>query len=72
MLLDDPSSAEFRPEEARTESSAASSIRCRMEFTDLNTPGSIGGGIAFPGLRVRNERDDDREENAPLGQSGGE
>jgi hypothetical protein len=43
------SSAADRPEDARTLSSAASSMRRRMEVTFRKTPGSIGGGVAFPG-----------------------
>lgn len=46
----DPSAAADRPEVARTESSDASSMSRRICVTDLNTPGSIGGGVALPGL----------------------
>ena len=44
-----PSAAAERPEDARTESSAASSMSFRMEVTFRKTPGSMGGGTAFPG-----------------------
>ena len=48
----DPSAAADNPEDARTESSEASSMSRRICVTDLNTPGSIGGGVAFPGFGV--------------------
>jgi hypothetical protein len=37
------------PDDARTESSDASSINLRIDATDRKTPGSTGGGLAFPG-----------------------
>ena len=43
------------PDEARTESSDASSINLRMDATERNTPGSTGGGLAFPGAGEGNE-----------------
>ena len=49
----DPKAAEDRPEDARTESSAASSIRRRIVVTLRNTPGSIGGGVGLPGIGKR-------------------
>lgn len=56
-MPDDPprmelSAAADNPEEARTDSSAASSISFRIEVTERKTPGSIGGGIALPGFGV--------------------
>lgn len=44
------SSAALRPDVARTESSAASSINFRILVTLRNTPGSMGGGVALPGF----------------------
>jgi hypothetical protein len=38
------------PERARTDSSEASSTRRLIVVTERKTPGSIGGGIAWPGL----------------------
>jgi hypothetical protein len=43
----EPSSADERPDVALTESSEASSISRRMLRTDLNTPGSICGGVGL-------------------------
>jgi hypothetical protein len=37
------------PDDVRMESSDASPINLRIEATDRNTPGSTGGGLAFPG-----------------------
>lgn len=71
-LLMDPSSAADNPEAARTESSAASSISRRIEVTERNTPGSIGGGVALPGRGVGNGEGSGRDENVPPGESGGE
>lgn len=65
-LLMDPSSAADKPDAARTDNSAASSMRRRIEVTDRNTPGSMGGGAAFPGLGRG------KEENGLPGDSGGE
>jgi hypothetical protein len=48
------SSAADSPEEARTLSSAASSMSRLMEVTLRNTPGSIGGGVGFPGSGTGN------------------
>lgn len=69
--LIDPSSAADRPEDARTESSAASSIRRRIDVTERNTPGSIGGGVAFPGLGLGNGGGGGNEEKELCGESGG-
>lgn len=44
-----PRAADVKPDEARTESSAASSISFLIDATERNTPGSIGGGAALPG-----------------------
>jgi hypothetical protein len=43
--------AEERPFAARTARSEASSINRRMEATERNTPGSIGGGTGAEGSR---------------------
>lgn len=68
----DPSSMADRPDEARTDSSAASSIRRRMDVTQRKTPGSIGGGVALPGLGVGKGGAGGKAENGVLGESGGE
>ena len=44
-----PKAAEVKPEDARTDNSAASSISRRIDVTERKTPGSMGGGVAFPG-----------------------
>jgi hypothetical protein len=48
------SSAADSPEDARTLSSAASSMRRRIEVTFRNTPGSMGGGVGLPGSGIGN------------------
>lgn len=50
-----PNSAVDNPEEARTHSSAASSIRRRIDVTDRNTPGSMGGGVGLSSAETGNE-----------------
>lgn len=49
----DPRAAEDSPDDARTDSSAASSIRRRIIATLRNTPGSMGGGVGLPGIGKR-------------------
>ena len=49
----EPRAAEERPDDARTESSAASSIRRRIDATFRNTPGSMGGGVGLPDMGQR-------------------
>ena len=49
----DPRAAEESPDDARTDSSAASSIRRRIVATLRNTPGSMGGGVGLPGIDKR-------------------
>lgn len=68
----DPSSAADNPDEARTDSSAASSMSLRIDVTERKTPGSIGGGVAFPGFGVGNGGGSGSVENVPRGESGGE
>lgn len=48
-LRRDPKATADSPDDARTESSDASSINLRIDTTDRKTPGSTGGGLAFPG-----------------------
>lgn len=48
-LRRDPKAMADNPDDARTESSDASSINLRIDATDRKTPGSTGGGLAFPG-----------------------
>lgn len=47
--LNDPSSTAESPDAARTESSAASSMRRRILVTERKAPGSMGGGVGLPG-----------------------
>lgn len=49
----EPRAAEDSPDDARTDSSAASSIRRRIVATLRNTPGSMGGGVGLPGIGKR-------------------
>jgi len=67
-----PSSAADKPDEARTDSSAASSISCLMDLTERKTPGSIGGGVALPGFEGGNGGGNGIVENVLRGESGGE
>ena len=46
----EPRAAADRPEDALTDSSDASSMSLRIFVTERKTPGSIGGGVAFPGF----------------------
>lgn len=48
------SSAADSPEEARTLSSAASSMSLLIEVTLRKTPGSMGGGVGLPGSGTGN------------------
>jgi hypothetical protein len=50
-----PNSAVDNPEEARTHSSAASSMRRRIDVTDRKTPGSMGGGVGLSSAEMGNE-----------------
>lgn len=68
----DPRAAAERPEEARTDSSEASSMSLRMCVTDLKTPGSMGGGVALPGLGEGNGGGGGNCANVLRGESGGE
>ena len=43
-----------------------------MDVTDLNTPGSIGGGVTLPGLGVGIRSGEGNAVNIPRGESGGE
>ena len=49
----DARAARDSPDDARTDSSAASSIRRRIIVTLRNTPGSMGGGAGLPGIGRR-------------------
>jgi hypothetical protein len=77
------SSAAESPEDARTLSSAASSMRRRIEVTLRKTPGSMGGGVGFPGSGTGNrggkfpedvgvENAIEAEREGARGESGGE
>lgn len=68
----EPSAAADRPEDARTESSEASSISLRIWATERNTPGSMGGGVAFPGLGEGRGGGGGRLANILRGESGEE
>ena len=68
----EPNAAADKPEDARTDSSDASSMSRLMCVTERNTPGSIGGGVAFPGFGVGKGGGGGRLENALCGESGGE
>lgn len=70
--LSEPNAAAESPELARTESSDASSIRRRMLDTERKTPGSIGGGVAFPGLGAGKGGGAGRLAKVLCGESGGE
>jgi hypothetical protein len=70
--LIEPNSAAESPEEARTESSAASSMSRRMFLTERKIPGSIGGGVAFPGFGGGNGGGKGIGANVLRGESGGE
>lgn len=67
-----PNSAADKPDEARTDNSAASSISCLMDLTERKTPGSIGGGVALPGLEGGKGGANGNVENVVRGDSGGE
>lgn len=67
-----PNSIADKPDEARTDNSAASSISCLMDLTERKTPGSIGGGVALPGLDGGNGVGNGEVENVLRGESGGE
>jgi hypothetical protein len=67
----DPRAAADIPDEARTASSEASSIRRRMVVTERNTPGSMGGGIGLPGGGA-GSGGYDSDARANRGESGGE
>ena len=67
----EPSAAADIPDEARTASSEASSMRRRIVVTERNTPGSIGGGIGLPGGGA-GSGGYDRDATAKRGDSGGE
>lgn len=67
-----PNSTADKPDEARTDNSAASSISCLMNLTERKTPGSMGGGVALPGLEGENGGGKGNVENVLRGESGGE
>lgn len=67
-----------RPDEARTDSSAASSMSRRIVVTLRKTPGSMGGGVGLPGTGTGNAGGvvlcicrGGNEVNIPPGESGG-
>lgn len=68
----DPNAAADSPDEARTDSSDASSISRLIWVTDLKTPGSIGGGVALPGLGDGKGGGGGSCANVLRGESGGE
>lgn len=73
----EPRAAGDSPDDARTESSAASSIRRRIVATLRNTPGSMGGGVGLPGIGQRSGveavvYDEGKELKLRRGESGGE
>ena len=68
----EPRAAAERPEDARTESSEASSISLRILATERNTPGSMGGGVAFPGFGEGSGGGGGRLVKRPRGESGEE
>ena len=68
----DPRAAADKPELARTDNSAASSMSLRIEVTLRKTPGSIGGGGAFPALGDGKGGGGAVVENMPWGASGAE
>lgn len=67
----EPRAAADSPDEARTESSEASSINLLIEVTERKMPGSIGGGVAFPGGGVGNGGGGGSVLNVSRGESGG-
>jgi hypothetical protein len=72
----EPRAARDNPEDARTDSSAASSIRRRIIATLRNTPGSMGGGVGLPGIGKRGGiqaavYDEDKGLKLRRGESGG-
>lgn len=67
----EPKAAADNPEDALTESSEASSINLLIEATERKIPGSMGGGVAFPGSGVGKGGGDGRVLNVLRGESGG-
>lgn len=67
----DPSAAADKPDVARTESSAASSMRRRIVVTERKTPGSMGGGVALPVAGVGSGGSGGKEAKALASESGG-
>lgn len=67
----EPSAAADIPDEARTASSEASSMRRRIVVTERKTPGSIGGGIGLPGGGA-GSGGYDKDARESRGESGGE
>ena len=68
----EPKAAADSPDEARTDSSEASSMSRLICVTERNTPGSIGGGVALPGFGAGRGGGGGRLAKALCGESGGE